>query len=107
MITIGELDRQVILQTMTEVQDDFGAPVKTWATYRTVWAKVDEGGGSEVINTGQLQSSFSLSVTIRYDSAVNETMRVVWKGENYRITSIKEVQRRMFTELHCIKPDNE
>ena len=102
----GEMDRRVEIWQFTDTQDEFGSPTKAWTKLKTVWAKVIPGGGSETIENINTQYTGNMTVTIRYWNGLTEKMRVVYEGDNYDITSIAEIPRRLFWEIQCHKPDN-
>ena len=65
---IGDLRHRIILQAPTDYQDEFGQPVRSWTTYATVWAQVNESGASESVDGMQLNASAVHSILVRYRS---------------------------------------
>lgn len=46
--TIGQMTSRVTVQSRTMAADAYGQPVATWATVRTVWARVEFVSGTKV-----------------------------------------------------------
>ena len=38
---IGDLDRRIIIEVPTKTANSYGEETLSWATYRTVWAKME------------------------------------------------------------------
>ncbi len=104
------MDEEITIQSYTESRDASGAQVLTWATYATLLARVEwpETGLKEVYENNQKTAFRRIVLWIRYDSAVNEKMRVL-----YRTTQILEIRgirtegRDRYTVLTCQFQENE
>lgn len=105
-INIGELDRRVDLYNYTETQSTTGQPAKTWTLYKSVFAKIEYGGGSESITAASPTPVADLFFVVRYDTLITEKTRVYYRGVKYNITHIEEVERKLFYRLTASKPDN-
>ena len=46
-MTIGELDRRVIIETVSTSANNYGELTRSYSTFRTVWAAIEWKGGSE------------------------------------------------------------
>lgn len=103
MIQPGSLDERITIEQRTGSQNsDSGAYTYSWATLATVWADVYEVMGGESWAQGLDIASHPISVTIRYRDDLDSAMRVVWRGETYRITrGPVEMGRREATRLVC------
>ncbi len=49
----GDLDRLIRLESLSNTQDDFGAPVESWTLEGEQWAKKHEGLGREFFTAAQ------------------------------------------------------
>ena len=87
---IGDLRHRIQLQAPTDYQDEFGQPVRSWTTYATVWAQVNESGASESVDGMQLNASAVHSILVRYRSDIQSNHRILW-GE--RILNISTPPR--------------
>ena len=84
----GQLRHRVTLQEPTTTQDEFGAPVVTWADVATVWARVETTSGDESIDMGRASASLTHTITIRQRPGVLPTWRVLWNARVLEIASV-------------------
>lgn len=96
---IGRFDRRIVIQSKTNISDNYNQPVPTWATFATVWASVDDKSGSESFRADQLTAYRSTVFTIRYLSGLNETMRIKYNLQYYNIRMIKSPDRNRSLEV--------
>lgn len=92
MIESGELNKRVIIEQATEVQNANGEPIKTWSTYITRWASVKPLVGREAYNAaGQMDvGEISGKITLRGDPetvVISAKMRVNFNGRIFDIKS--------------------
>ena len=65
-MTIGELDRRVIMEYPVFASTDYGnSTIDSWTTYRTVWAKIDWVGGDEKNQTDKITAITKVDFYIR------------------------------------------
>lgn len=96
------LNRKVVLQSATTVQDETGHPVPTWATLAPVWANIRHLSGVETIRAGAQTSAVKVSIRIRYRDDVTASMRVVLGSTTYEIKAVMPDEAgRQFTDLAC------
>jgi SPP1 family predicted phage head-tail adaptor len=93
---IGELDQRVQIMSATETQSGSGAIIQTWAEYATRWASVTPTGGNEVIIADAPQAISKCRFVFRYDSGIDEKMRLVWDSHSYNSVSREIVPRNRF-----------
>jgi SPP1 family predicted phage head-tail adaptor len=101
---IGALRHRVQLQARQAVVDDFGEPVPNWTTLATVWAHVELMGGRELFAAQQIFPEANASITIRYRSGIDTTMRVLWGSRAFDIVHATDIdERRRVLELTAIE----
>lgn len=88
LTTIGTMRHRLVLQSPTDTVDSFGQPIRSWATYTTVWAQVIAQGGTEVQQAGQLSGLVTYQVVIRTLSTVAMTHRMIWGTKTLNIQSV-------------------
>lgn len=87
---IGELRHRVSLQSPTDTIDAYGQEIRTWSTYATVWARVEQTPGSET-QAGQSQLALSPHrITIRYRTDVMPTHRLVYGSITLELVSVTD-----------------
>ncbi len=89
----GSMDQQVVLQSMTEV-NNAGSLSKSYATVATVWAEVISQRGNEAFEAARLNARESIRVKMRYRDDVVNTWRMQWGGQNYNIINTDRSNRR-------------
>ncbi len=108
MLSIGQLDRRIVIQAPTYASDTYGEQIKTYATEYTVWAHLDwktskrkEESQEQVQGTDLVFYVRNLGVTIL------GTYRIVYDSKTYIIHGIKEIDgREKFLEIETKLKDN-
>ena len=97
MVGAGELDQRITFQSYSSVSDGAGGYTRTWANFSsvpTVWAKAQPVRGSEGFEEGRTNATQTYLFTVRYREDVNEADRILWRGEEYNIRTVKRVSGR-------------
>ena len=84
----GDFDQRITIQTLSEAADDFGQRIQTFSTLANVWARVEEKNGNESELGNQIVARKRVDFVIRYKTGLNERMRVVYRGNTYKIQTI-------------------
>ena len=90
----GMLRHRVVIEQVTEAQNDYGEPVETWAELATVWARKEDLSGRELFAAQQVQSTVTTRFTIRYRSDVQAKQRLSHAGTVYNIESVQDPDGR-------------
>ena len=111
MLSIGQLDRRILIAAPTYTTNDYGEETKTYTTVYTVWAKMDwkssnrkEESQEQVNKTDVVFYIRNLGVTIlsTYIIYIPETEKT------YIIHGIKEIDgREKFLEIETRIKDNQ
>src|SRR5690348_18318326 len=98
---IGNFDRKVRIIQKVITTNDFNGETETWELYARKWAKEESKTGYEIIEADKNTARRKSTYVIRYDSAVDEEMKLVSDDLVYGIISIKQPQgvRKRFLEL--------
>ncbi len=89
---IGELRHRVTIQKLTTGINENGFEVRTWKDYKTVWAAASNLHGREYYAAATVQAENTVKFTIRYLEGLDTTMRVLFQGRQYNITSIDNIK---------------
>lgn len=95
------------LRTASTGKDVNGAEVETWADGSEFWCNIEyklSGSGEDQLGR-RIQPFTAAIVTMRYDSAVNEKMRIVLDSKEYNIQTIVPDAPRMYMQLECVRDD--
>ena|SRR3989304_8192896 len=92
----GRLDRKVSFYPKVKVTSgDYGGTVDTWPTASYItWGTVQYAGGDMILSNEEKFYSGVIFLTVRYRSAIVETMRVEIADVMYRISYIEELGRK-------------
>lgn len=105
MLQAGSLNRRVTLQSLVLTRGSSGGMVKTWvALVQDLPAAVLPLSGNEraASSAGGQVAVARTEFTIRYRADVSEKCRVLYGGDVYNITHVKDYRgRREFLILTC------
>lgn len=98
---IGRLRKKVNIQSVSEANDSFGEPVKTWSNFAANrWAEVEQTGGGESFTGSRIIDEKTVVFKMRFVKGITPKMRVVFGNENYDIESvINEGERNRYMRL--------
>lgn len=97
--TIGDLDRQVTLHSLTYTTGAAGEKVPNVETSETIWAKVEYRYGDEEAEAGRQEMNSRVEFTIRYYSGLTNKYWIEYEGERFDIIHIGEIGRQRFQVL--------
>ena len=93
---------RVELKSLSSTRGSAGTQTNTYATYATVWASVNPLRGLELINAQQVHMEITHKITIRYNSSLIATDRILFDGRTFEIASIIDpYERNVYLELMC------
>jgi SPP1 family predicted phage head-tail adaptor len=101
------LDRRISIQVNTPSQDGAGQPIESWAELVECWASV-EYLGETTLAKEEFQEKIEKTMqyvkfSIRYRSDINTKNRIVYRGNNFEIRSVKEVGRLQYLEINTVQ----
>jgi SPP1 family predicted phage head-tail adaptor len=114
MLTIGDLDRRIVIQEGTYTQNnDYGGGTQSWADLITVWAKYFVKGGKIEDEADQQVSLSNAYFIIRDPKFTSPTFneydyRIKYDSKFYIIQNIRPVENRIndYFEIKTIEKDN-
>jgi SPP1 family predicted phage head-tail adaptor len=102
-INFGRYDQEIVIQSYTETKSANGGVVRSYSTYASVWAQVLPKGGNEAQEAKEKTARRICDFNVRKDGlTLNETMRIVWDGETFDITTIDRAGNRL-NEYYMIR----
>lgn len=94
----GSLDRVIEIQSAVTAVDEYGTPVTTWTKLATMRAQVLQYDTSN--REGQhVTSDTTITFRIYWLDGVTLEHRVLYDGNAFKITKIKEIGRRVGLDL--------
>ncbi len=96
MLKIGELDRRIVLENYTSDGNSYGEQTLTWATYRTVWAKILYRGGKVDDESQEIVALSKVEFFVRNLDIAGLTAetRISYDSKYFYIEAINEVDGR-------------
>ncbi|TWI38231.1 phage head closure protein [Paracoccus sulfuroxidans] len=94
----GDLDRRVTLERRTLVDDGY-QEVETWAPVAVLWSSYTAVSDGERWAAGSVQADITARFKIRFRADVTTKDRVRYEGKVFNIVAVKEIGRRVFTEI--------
>ena len=88
----GELNKRITLQKPITTTNERGFEIETWENLKTVWAAVSNLHGREYFAAAAVQAESTVKFTIRYLEDLDTTMRILFQGRQYNITSIDNIK---------------
>lgn len=85
----GELRHRVIIQRCNDSLKDkngFELP-PVWIDHAEVWSKITPLSSNDLISAQAKQSEVTARMKVRYRTDIDTTMRVIWKGRIFAISS--------------------
>lgn len=105
-LNAGCLDREVVIQQLTESAGTSGFPVESWSTLDTVWMEKMAVTGSERFRAAQLSAPIQTRWQLHYRADMDpdlvdvpKSRRLLYLGRVYDITSAEEIGRQEGIEL--------
>lgn len=97
---IGALDEIITIQQRSISIDNAGQQIESWSDYLTsIFCDIKYGTATEKEDSGRITDFDVLIFFIRYDSGVDQTMRILYDNAVFDILSIKKVGRQRFLEI--------
>lgn len=90
---IGDYKKRITIQRKVITTDESteGIPIESWVDFLITWAAVMPLGGKEVFIAQALQGENPYSFRMRYKKTLDNTMRIAYQGNYFRITNIQDV----------------
>ncbi len=95
----GKLDREIVVQRVATVVDEYGNPTETWTTLATLRAQIIEASTEEFQRAFGASGETATIFRTRYLDGVKLADRVVYGGGNHNIIETREIGRRRGLEL--------
>lgn len=101
-ISAGELDRKIDLQSFATSNNDYNEVVQAWATYASVWAKMEFHTATEGEASGRQFADMGLYFTIRHRTDLDPSHQIIFESKTYRIIGRpREIGRRKFLKIQA------
>ena len=108
MLSIGQLDRRIEVQSPTYTIDSYGEETKVYATIYTLWAHADwKASRRKEESQEQVQGTDLVFYVRNLGITILGTYRIKYDSKTYIIHGIKEIDgREKFLEIETKLKDN-
>ena len=89
---IERFNKRIAIRKFTTTLNENGFEIQEWSDYSTVWASVSNLNGREYFAAQAVQAEKTVKFTIRFNKNINESMRIIFEGNNYDISSIDNIK---------------
>jgi SPP1 family predicted phage head-tail adaptor len=93
-LTAGDLRHKITIQHKVITTDSEGIPHDGFVDYMTCYAMIIPLGGREVFLAQATQGVNPVMFRVRYNPNIDNTMRIVYLGNKYRITAYEDANMR-------------
>lgn len=101
---IGSLNKRITIEELKININENGFEVEEWIDFKTVWAGVSNLYGREYFDAASVQMENTVKFVIRYLPGIDTSMRILFKGKHYNITSIDNIKyRNRFIEIKAME----
>ncbi|MGW1423194.1 phage head closure protein [Bradyrhizobium manausense] len=99
----GNLDRVIELQRRTTGLDLYGTPIEAWTTFATMRAQLLKNATND--REGERGHTTDATRTFRmyHFASLSLNDRLLYEGQQYEITGITEIGRRIGTDVACLR----
>lgn len=98
-MTASDLGTRITIQQRDPAQTSRGQQVRTWSDVCTVWSRVRQANGREVLAGQSINVAVSAVIEIRWREGVMAAMRVMEGSRIYNVEAVVDKGRHL--ELQC------
>lgn len=88
----AKLNRKVELYRLEKTATPTGGFAESWVKVADLWAHIKNMSGTELVRADQLGATAYSDFTIRYRSNISEQMKLVYRGADYQIRHINNLE---------------
>ena len=103
----GELRHRITFQTLETAVNENGFEVEEWVDFKILWASIKNLHGREYFQAAAVQKENTVKFIIRYFDGLDTSMKILFKGKHYNITSIDNIRyENKFIEIKALEVDS-
>jgi len=93
-VRAGKLNKIATFRRKTIAYDGYNTPIETWADAMSLYTDIITTGGREFYAAQKVQAETTALIRLRYNSKINELMRVEFGNATYEILAINNVDQK-------------
>jgi SPP1 family predicted phage head-tail adaptor len=90
----GNLRHRITIQQRSTSEDALGQQVLAWTDVATIWCRVEQLSGRELMTASAERAENTARITVRYRADLVEKMRILYGATIYDITSVSDIEGR-------------
>jgi len=94
LINVGNLNKRIAFQSVTQTSDGAGGYTEEWATILTAWASIEPVKAYEKFVAMQTETHISHKITCRYNPLITTAKRAVIDGRILDIIGVMNVNEQ-------------
>lgn len=100
---IGRLSHRIVIANYYEnMIPNSSANYKYFEEVYTVWAKIQDNGGTVYFNNAQVGANITHKIFIRYQDYITTENWIIWQGRLFRIRATTDIwERHRWLSLDC------
>lgn len=103
-MSIGEMRHRITIQRITPTINENGFESEISQDFKTVCASVKKLHGKEYFAAKAVQAENTVKFTIRYIAGIDQTMKILFQGKAYNITSIDNIKyKKRYIEIQALE----
>ncbi len=105
MLSAGDLNRHITIQSQSTTQDAYGQQTTTWDDLMSCWASIHAATSKEVYAASGFTSQVSHKITIRFPAlALRSNMRVIHRERTFNVQALSDPDEgRVQLDLLCLE----
>lgn len=88
----SDFNRKAELFSLVKVLTPTGGFTQSWESVAVLWCKIKNTSGSELLHADQLGATSYSDFTIRYRANIDETMKLIYRGNDYQVRHINNIE---------------
>lgn len=100
----GTLDKRLSFITYVEIENEYNLTELQPVELLRCWARIEPARGKEYYEAQKIRTQNSYKITIRYNKAINETMKVKYKDMEFDIYNVvNPYMSNELLEIYCVE----
>ena len=97
----GNLDRVLTIQRVSTSLNAYGTPVEAWTNNATIRGQLLKNATDDREGQRGHTTDIVLNFRIRYVASLSLNDRLLYQGQQYQVTQISEIGRRVGMDIAC------
>ena len=96
-LAASDLQHDIIFQSRSRTQDEYGSETETYTTVATAYAKIEPKKAFEKMQMMQLTTPITHKISVRYVAGINTQCRILFGSRIFNILEVINVEEKNIT----------